>query len=198
MSKKDTRSIAYIFNEMDPSEEVEFLREIECNSNLLIEVETLRRVNQRIKNLPEIEPPVEIVNSVQDFAKKEKAPDRNQNRTFIYSAVAALVAIGITSGIFIIENPQPQDSGTTQQASVTSSTALPQSSSSEIQRSDSNEVLPWIDNNEVLHFNGRSQFRSAADIDSIFNASHQKLTPVNDPVHSRVYQNHFHLTGNRR
>jgi hypothetical protein len=54
MRKTDTKSIAYLFKEMDPSEEVEFERSLKSNENLLIEVESFRQTNERLQPLPSL------------------------------------------------------------------------------------------------------------------------------------------------
>lgn len=197
MSKKDTRSIAYIFNEMDPSEKVEFLRELESNSNLLIEVETLRNVNGQIDKLPKMNPPKHIVDSVQDFAKSQKKNTLAKNSASLYLAVAAVIVIGLTTGIFMLDDQTTTNSDNTQEASITGSTSLTESPV-QANQSSANDVTPWVDRNEILHFQSRSQFGTVADFDSIRANSQQKLIRVTDPVHTRIYQGHLHLTGNRR
>ena len=197
MSKKDTRTIAYIFNEMDPSEEVEFLRELENNSNLLIEVETLRNVNGQFDNLPKMDPPKHIVKSVQDFAKNQKKNTLTKHSSPLYLAVAAVIVIGLTTGIFMLDDQSSTNSGNSQEASVTGSTSLTQSPV-QLNQHSAKDVTPWVDRNEILYFQSRSQFGNAANFDSIRANSQEKLIRVTDPVHTRIYQGHLHLTGNRR
>lgn len=197
MSKKDTRTIAYIFNEMDPSEEVEFLRELESNSNLLIEVETLRNINGQLDQLPEVNPPDHIVKSVQDFAQKNKKATLLQSSPSVYIAVAAMVVLGLTTGIFLLDDQTSQNSNTTQEAAISGSTNFSQSPAN-TQESPAREVTPWIDRNEILHFQSRNQYGNVANFDSMRSNSQQKLIRVTDPVHTRIYQGHLHLTGNRR
>lgn len=197
MSKIDTRTIAYIFNEMDPSEKVEFLRELEANSNLLIEVETLRNINGQLDQLPEVDPPDHVVKSIQDYARNNKKTIFKQNYPATYFAVAAMVVLGLSTGIFLLDDQSAQNNNTSQEAAITGSTSFSQSPAN-TQESSARDVSPWIDRNEILHFQNRNQYGNVANFDSMRSNSQQKLIRVTDPVHTRIYQGHLHLTGNRR
>lgn len=194
MSTKENRSIAYIYNEMDPSEKLEFERDLKNNSDLLIEVESLKKIAKNLDQLEPVDPPDHVVEAVYHSAKK-KSSANNYWKSIAYS-VAALLLIGLTSGIFLIEDNQLQDSSN-QQAESASVTAggtnlfsQPVSGSS-ISRKN---LQPWVDNNEILYFKGQTASESSAVPDSIRNASLKKLTPVNPSgVSSRQQQ--LQLTG---
>src|SRR5690625_7192981 len=64
MNNKSDRCISYIYNEMDPSEQMEFERELEQNQNLLIEVETLRKVSGRLQDIRWMDRPAELVEPI--------------------------------------------------------------------------------------------------------------------------------------
>ncbi|NBB76810.1 MAG: hypothetical protein GVY02_05470, partial [Bacteroidetes bacterium] len=104
MSSKDHRSITYIYNEMDPSEEIEFERELEINSDLLIEVESLKQVKNKLHCLEQFDPPKELVEAVCHQAhEKGSQQQKGPGRTVFY-AVAAIVLIGMTSGVWLADS----------------------------------------------------------------------------------------------
>lgn len=199
MSKKDTRTVAYIFREMDPSEEVEFKRDLMKNDNLLIEVESLKKTSEKIEDLPQFDPPVHIVESVQEFARSKKKKPKYKDVPSMFIAAAAMLVIGLTSGIFLFEDPTSQNNETnSQEAAITGTSTFTQPVNQPSQNNNTNTVSPWVDRNDVLYFQTRNQFGNTAHIDSIRANSQHKLIRVTDPIQTRMYQGHLHLTGNRR
>lgn len=192
MSTKENRSIAYIYNEMDPSEKLEFERDLESDSNLLIEVESLKTISENLDQLGYINPPDHIVQAVYDSAKKSSSQSANNYwRTFFYAA-AAILLIGMTSGIFMMNDPQSDaGNGQAESASVSVSPVFSQP----VNSSNPQGVAPWVDNNEILYFQGRTGSGMQTEIDSMRNDSYKKLTPV-DPSEVRPYQR-LQLTGSR-
>ena len=75
MQKNDEDCIRYLMREMDPSEEIEFEREMMSNENLLIEVESLRSTYNKVKKLPLKQAPKELLNRV----KEEAVLNQQQN-----------------------------------------------------------------------------------------------------------------------
>lgn len=191
MKNKDTNSIAYIFNEMDPSEEVEFERELQKNSNLLIEVETLKNTKNRLNKLPQVAPPEHLVISIQLQAEKKAELSKRRKQFTVYSAVAAVLVFGFMSGIFLYDSSEPQEAAT--QASVGSAGNLQQ-----LAVPANEDLTPWVDQNEVLRFTDQFQAGNEATFDTVFRHSFQKLTPVTDPVQSRAYQRNLQLTGSKQ
>lgn len=190
MTRKNTDSIAYIYNEMDPAEEVEFERKIRDNENVLIEVESLRSLKEKLNQLPLISPPEYIVDSVCKAACDGKT---KKNRFPIYSAVAAVLVVGLTSGFLLFGEEGSNDNNNgLNQAAIGSTSSLQQQS---ISNSDRIELQPWVDRNEVIHFSDRVLNPDNPTFDSVFKNSYQKLTPVSDPIQSRRYQQNLHLTG---
>lgn len=193
MKKKDTNSIAYIFNEMDPSEEVEFERELQSDNNLLIEVESLKNAKKRLDKLPRFSPPEYLVDSVKLMASKKAEASKRRKQYTVYSAVAAVLVVGFMSGMFLYDSSSiPEE---TDKAMVGSSNNLQQVILPA--RQDEN-LSPWVDQNEVLRFTDQLKSEDKATFDTVFKHSFQKLTPVTDPIQSRVYQRDLQLTGSNR
>lgn len=191
MTKKNTDSIAYIYNEMDPAEEVEFERKIRDNENILIEVESLKSLKEKLNQLPLLSPPEDVVDSICKAASDGKT---KKNRFPIYSTVAAVLVVGLTSGFLLLgENGSNDNNRGINQAAIGSTSSLQQQS---ISNSDNIDLKPWVDRNEVLHFSDRVLNPDNPTFDTVFKNSYQKLTPVSDPIQSRRYQQNLHLTGN--
>lgn len=197
MSKKVTNSISYVFNEMDPSEEVEFERELSSNNNLLIEVESLKKTKGQLDNLPLMEPPKNVVSSIQQHAERYSRSRRRNANIPIYTAFAAVFLIGLTSGFFLLNQPE-NSSGETNRAGLNNVPLLQNSTSTSASSTTRERIKPWVDENEVIRFTDRFQAAEQTSFDSIFKNSFQKLTPVTDPVERRAYQQSLQLTGSRQ
>lgn len=197
MRKKDTNSIAYLFNEMDPSEEVEFERCLLDNENLLIEVESLKKVKQKLSSLPRFTVSVEVLDEIYSKAGNKTVKQKITWKKFIYYTAAAILIAGLTGIVLILD--QGSQNSDTNRATVSSNNYLFQQSQGSDNFSQSRaDVAPWIDNNDILHFNDRLQSSESASIDSLFKNSYQRLTPVTDPTQTRLYQRNLHLTGSRQ
>lgn len=192
MNKKDTNSISYIFNEMDPSEEVEFERELELNNNLLIEVETLKNTKERLQNLPDVNPPAHLVQSVRMMAAKKASDSRRRKQFSVYSAAAAVLLMAFASGFFIYDNEHSSENAPAEQAGMAGSAEFQNVMSPADQPE---ELTPWVDQNEIIRFTDQFQRENQASFDTVFKHSFQKLTPVTDPVQSRIYRRELQLTG---
>lgn len=196
MSTKKTDSVAYIFEEMDPSEKVEFERLLRMDENLLIEVESLRAVNNKISELPVYSAPDELLESVCiQAAEKAESTRKNRKKPFYYAA-AALLSIGFTAGALLMETSETSSqNGAASMGSVGSTGSIPQTEQSVGEHNS--DLTPWVDRNEILHFTGNTSNPNANRTDSLLQNSYQRLTPVSDPSQSRVYRRNLHLTGSR-
>lgn len=193
MSTKENRSIAYIYNEMDPSEKLEFERDLENDSDLLIEVESFKKISKNLNQLGHIDPPDHVVQAVYDSARNSSSQSgSNHWRTFFYSS-AAILLIGMTSGIFMMDQQESDGNrGQAESASISTSPVISQP----VNSSAAQTPAPWVDNNEIIYFQGIAGSGSQqAEIDSMRNDSYKKLTPV-DPSGVRPYQR-LQLTGSR-
>jgi hypothetical protein len=199
MKTKDHKSVAYLFKEMDPSEEVEFERILKGNENLLIEVESLKKVNERLCSLPYLSAPADVLDDVCRRAGEKKVkPKTNWIRPF-YLATAALVMVGFTGGILFMDSTSSEQNSTSDHAGAGSTNMLYSDQEEPGNLSESKaKITPWIDNNDILHFNERLQNPESAQIDSMLRDSYQRLTPVTDPYQSRMYQRNLHLTGSQQ
>src|SRR6056297_1530461 len=202
MSKIENRCIAYIYNEMDPAERLEFERELQKDEDLLIELETLKRTAGCLNGLRCIEPPEFVIDHVKIKAESKtvKKKDTVSYKYLFASAAITLFAV-MVYGVVILQDQQQADSADT----VSSST--PESSFSSVGNitavsvgsgGETDEVTPWVDHDEVIHFHERFNRGSVASVDSMFNHSLKKLTRINSSGTVQQVQQQIHLTGGNR
>jgi anti-sigma factor RsiW len=199
MSTKENRSIAYIYNEMDPSEKLEFERDLNNDNDLLIEVESLKKISKDLNQLEQISPPAHVVDAVFNSAKINSQESSKPYWKPIFYSAAAILLVGITSGIFLLEDPTGQNdiNQETESASVATGVQLFSEPANTSYPSEDRERLePWVDNNEVFYFQGQTASDNSLVSDSIRNESLKKLTPVN-PAGQQMGRRHLQLTGSR-
>lgn len=200
MKKKDISSVAYLFKEMDPSEELEFERDLEKNENLLIEVESLRSVQEKLSELPEFSAPDHVLEQVCKQAESKGRAARISPLRPYYYAVAALLLVGFTAGALILEQSGSDSSSADRAVTGFSQFQTDESSSPAAQEpntEDRAKVSPWVDNNEVLRFGERSQSAESDSMDSVLRDSYNRLTPVTSPSQASPVNRQLHLTGSR-
>ena len=138
--------IRYLMREMDPSEEIEFEREMLKDENLLIEVESLRKTYQKLGKLPLKEAPEHIVNKVINDAVKHQETRVHRTRIWVMNfskAVASVAAalLFISTGIYFYGQPWGE---------------APQNQAAEIQPLEASAVTPWVDRNDIIELAGAS------------------------------------------
>lgn len=192
MSKKNTKSIKYILEEMDPAEKIEFEREMNQNPDLLIEVESIKRMQQRLNDLPKFSPPKQLSESILALAADESVKEGSNNFRFFLSA--AVLLFGLTAGSLFLENPFEKESG-----DVHSQSSLNLSSSTvDSESKGTSKVVnlsPWIDRNNVLRLSGFDAGNSNARLIDL-NESNSKLRPSDNSFYRESVTRSLHLTGN--
>ncbi|MEQ9092175.1 MAG: hypothetical protein RIE52_13860, partial [Balneola sp.] len=166
MQINDEDCIRYLMREMDPSEEIEFEREMMSNENLLIEVESLRSTYNKVKKLPLKQTPAEILNKVKEQAVSDQQKRLRSSFKLIgwfgkTVAVAATILLLISVSVYFI------DFGT-----LTSSPAQTTVISA-------GTVQPWVDRNEIINISDRTDAVQAQRIGAEYEKSYEKLIPVN-------------------
>lgn len=165
MQINDEDCIRYLMREMDPSEEIEFEREMMSNENLLIEVESLRSTYNKVKKLPLKQTPAEILNKVKEQAVSDQQKRLRSSFKLIgwfgkSVAVAATILLLISISAYFI------DFGT-----LTSSPAQTTVISA-------GTVQPWVDRNEIINISDRTDAVQAQRIGAEYEKSYEKLIPV--------------------
>ena len=145
MQKSEDVCIRYLMREMDPSEEVEFEREMMADENLLIEVESLRKTYQKLGKLPLWEPPPDLSAKIATEAvqAQQEQISRSNRWTNIMSrsVAAAAVAILIISTALYFSNGEAYTQTDTIQNAENLTTET---------------VAPWVDRSNTIHFAGTS------------------------------------------
>ena len=166
MQINDEDCIRYLMREMDPSEEIEFEREMMSNENLLIEVESLRSTYNKVKKLPLKQTPAEILNKVKEQAVSDQQKRLRSSFKLIgwfgkSVAVAATILLLISVSVYFI------DFGTLT-SSPTQTTVI-----------SAGTVQPWVDRNEIINISDRTDVVQAQRIGAEYEKSYEKLIPVN-------------------
>ncbi|CAN5143845.1 hypothetical protein BH23BAC3_BH23BAC3_11100 [soil metagenome] len=189
MSKKDTKSIKYVLNEMDPAEKIEFEREMEYDPDLLIEVESIKRMQKRLDQLPSFTPPKELSESVLSLAAEESSKDGSNNLRFFLTA--AVLLLGLTTGSLFIDNPFESD-GANYQASINLSSPTVGVESNNY--SSNGNLSPWIDRNNILKLSGFDTGNYNTRLWEL-NDNHTKLRPSDNSLYRNTVTRSLHLTG---
>ncbi len=169
MQKTESVCIRYLMREMDPSEEIEFEREMMRDENLLIEVESLRKTYQKLNKLPLKEPPTELVERIASEAVQTQREMLNRSRKWMFYmsrsvAAAAVLILMISSGVYFLGGESTNEPGST--APVVANTG---------------EVEPWVDRSNMIHFAGTSiQQDNPEPIQQEVEESYSKLKLVNE------------------
>jgi len=168
MQINDEDCIRYLMREMDPSEEIEFEREMMSNENLLIEVEILRSTYNKVKKLPLKQPPTEILDKIREQAvSTQKKNIRSSLNLFGWLgkavAVAATLLLLLSSGFYFFEPVANVFNTTENNAQV-----LPNTS-----------VQPWVDRNQVIKVSDRIDAIKAQNIGDDYEKSYDKLILIN-------------------
>ncbi len=169
MQINDEDCIRYLMREMDPSEEIEFEREMMSNENLLIEVESLRSTYNKVKKLPLKQTPAEILEKVKKQAVSDQQKQLRSSFMLIgwfgkTVAVAATILLLISVSVYFIDFGALTDSP------------------SETTIISAGSVQPWVDRNEIIKISDRTDAIQAQRIGADYEQSYEKLIPVNKVV----------------
>lgn len=170
MQNNEDGCIRYLMKEMDPSEELEFEREMMEDENLLIEVESLRKTFQHLGKLPVLDPPKTLTDKISETATTTQKQRIDQTRKWAALmaksvAVAAVFLMIASTGIYFYGNSNSDgiDVGNN-----------PSSASV-------NGVQPWVNRNNVIRFAGTaSQGANPQPLQQDVEQSFKKLKLVND------------------
>lgn len=178
MHTDENNAIRYLMKEMDPSEEMEFEKQLREDENLLIEVESLRVTNQKLSVLSLKNPPKHLTKKITDDATQLQSGRVNNtyNVAFLFKRglAAAILLAAFTGGYYFYsdfpDSPQPA-------------------------ASDTENVDPWVDRNEVIRFSENGLPAQTPTIQTEFTKSYEKLQLVNDPATNSTSNNRVLLTG---
>lgn len=209
MRNEDNDCIRYLMKEMDPSEELLMERAMMEDEDLLIEVESMRQTLTKLDKLPQMDPPSDVTDSIMEQAAEQAEKNRRSHNAlapvFKY-AVAATLALTVTAGgMWFYMGADQQQSGSTKTASVAPGNSSRVTSSDLSNASLNNKgttastsresgVEPWIDRNDILHF--EDHFGSQdSNFKAIIRNATQKLQLIEQPMHGTSRVKSLQLTG---
>jgi len=168
MQKNDEDCIRYLMREMDPSEEIEFEREMMSNENLLIEVESLRSTYNKVKKLPLKQTPQDLLSKVKEQAVMGQRKKLRSSYFMIgwlgkTVAAAATILLLISTGVYFFEPFSDGINSNGVDGKVNSSTS----------------VQPWVDRNQVINISDRIDVIKARNMGDEYEKSFEKLILVN-------------------
>lgn len=170
MLNNEEALIRYLMREMDPSEEIEFEREMLKDEDLLIEVESLRKTYQKLGKLPLLSPPRSLTNQITQAAVSKQQARVQNSRIWVMNfprAVASVAAaIMIVSGTYLFGGfGEVEEVGDPALASQTVA---------------ADDVTPWVNRNDVLMFSGTAaQPEMTESVQTDITQSFDKLRLVN-------------------
>jgi hypothetical protein len=179
MHTYENNAIRYLMKEMDPSEEMEFEKEMREDENLLIEVESLRASNKKLSDLPFKNPPEKLTKAITQQAVQTRSRTKSSTSHitfFIKRGIAAAILLSAFTGGYVYYSGYAE---TQPESTVT----------------DTDTVEPWVDRNEILKFSEGEQVDQSSTIQADLNRSYQKLQLVNDPTSGNSSGNSILLTG---
>ena len=207
MINEDNACIRYLMKEMDPSEEVLMERAMMEDDDLLIEVECMRQTLKRLDQLPRVNPPAHLSDSIIKEAVEYKRKSFRSSRILSYGSIkyaaAALVVIGTTVGSLLVYNDYSgftAEENTDLTAAKGTNTNTPEPAQQNVQaasvesQSIEGDVAPWIDRNDIIYFQDRFSENNTA-FESLVKSSTEKLTPIDDPFIFNAGSRTLQLTG---
>lgn len=211
MTFDENSPVRYLMKEMDPSEELLFEKKMMEDENLLIEVESLRKANHRLADLPLLDPPQRLRRNVLLEASERSRRENVSSRRYYLSAAAALLLTFTAGAYLLVGESEPAASADAGSADVPApasapaitppTLALPSIQTPETPASASGAAdnpAPWVDNNQELHFLDRFSSEHAERFDSLFHNSMQRLRPLRDDGgDGRDPARGLHLTGSQ-
>ncbi len=169
MLNSEEGCIRYLMREMDPSEEVEFEREMMQDENLLIEVESLRSTYKKLGKLPLKTPPRHISEKVLADAVAIQKKEIRRNSLIVgwlgkSVAAAAVVILSVSTGYHFMTEHSDADPSTTNSTQVVRSSM----------------VQPWVDRNQVISISDNQNAGRSQLLDEAYSDSYNKLILVED------------------
>ena len=204
MTFDENDSLRYLMKEMDPSEEILFEQRMMEDEDLLIEVESLRNVYQRLSDLPDMNPPEDLSRKMVARAAEYQRERRNNVQRTVYLSAAATIVVAFMAGAYLVMDPiqQQGDGVSNTDIQETRSAASPTFPSLEVfplldaESSVPGAPSPWVDRNQELHFMDRFDNERAEAFDSLMQHSLERLQPRQSPGGERSEPTRgLHLTG---
>jgi hypothetical protein len=162
---------------MDPSEELEFEKQMREDEDLLIEVESLRATNKKLSALTDLNPPKHVIENISK--KAEHAAQQYSGYSFkdvVVRGAAAAIFLASLAGGYIYYSPVPVETGSANIA-------------------NGQTVEPWVDRNNILRYAGEVPNTTETTMHPDLLKSYDKLQLVSEPMGTTSSSNRILLTG---
>ncbi len=202
MSNVDELCVKYVFDELDPSEVTLVEQAMINDQNLLIEVESLRSTWKKLKNLPELEPPSNISDSVIDQAKDYSNQQQFFGNNWRNPGLLATAAIVLFSLLISTVYLLPSDAVTGDQTDKSSfsasvgANALSGSDSFELNQLNHESFRLWNGYTNMVYIGGVDEQADRSVPDSLQQGMLPTESKSNPILISPVFRD-FQLTGTR-
>jgi hypothetical protein len=192
MQQDENAVIRYLMKEMDPSEELLMERAMMEDDDLLIEVESMRKMLHRVDDLPAKQPPADLTKSLvqqaADYKKQQSRWPSVPSGFYKYAAVL-IIGAGLSSGLWMFFDSSPEAPVIDNPAAIIS-TLQPEAA-----ENVAADAEPWVDRDDVIYFQDMFN-EGSTGYNAILEASMEKLTPVNNqPFRTNPNARGVQLTG---
>lgn len=218
MTLDTNNSIRYLMNEMDPSEAIQYERELEKNPDLRIEIESMRRAADRLHQVPHFSAPQTVLNEALSFAS-QKAQHRKRihlrNRTL---QAAAVLTLAILPALYFnsSESESISDPGSLAQTTpsspwidqnesirlavtgVVGNTSTPSPQTGVVQSTSTQQTRTASPTFFLTMESENGNRQTAGVLDSIYQESFRKLRPIQQEVQLPTTPRDLQLTGSAR
>ncbi len=177
MQHDENAVIRYLMKEMDPSEELLMERAMMEDDDLLIEVESMRKMLHRLEDMPDRQPPADLSGSIVQQAadyKKQQSRWFSVPADFYKYAAVLIIGAGLGSGVWMFFDTSPEaPANNYDNPAAIISTLQPEAADN-----SNADAEPWVDRDDVIYFQDMFN-EGSTGYNAIHEASMEKLTPVN-------------------
>lgn len=197
MQNVDELCIKYVLNELDPSELPLIEQAMREDSNVLIEVESLRSTLRKLEKLPHTAPPVNVQEKVRLLAQNTaKSRIRAKQMKVVWSGLLAAAVVVLGFGIYFYPNEASQSIAEIevnhhlQPAQAAVATPVQQNGLFRVAASnETTKAEPWVDRQNIIRLNisvtPEGFIQMGADHQHLANTS--GLRPIQEPSRPTSY-----------
>lgn len=198
MQNVDELCIKYVLNELDPSELPLIEQAMREDSNVLIEVESLRSTLRRLEKLPNTTPPSVVQEKVLQAAKLASVKRKRVAQLKVWSGFLAAAVVVFSFGIYFYPNQPVQTIAETEVEATQTLQATQAGISATSQQSGlfraavtspTDMAEPWVDRQNIIRLNisvtPEGFIQMGTDQQHLVNSS--GLRPVEQPSRPSSY-----------
>ncbi|MEX0680417.1 MAG: hypothetical protein WD097_03475 [Balneolales bacterium] len=204
MSSVDELCVKYVFDELDPSENILVEQAMIDDQNLLIEVESLKSTWRKLKKMPELQPSENLTDAILSQAREHANQQQFffgrqwKNPGLMATAAVVLFSLSITTAYLLPRNnhSEPATAGT--QWTMESHAAamnLPSVYSLNERENNRDQISPWIDRSNMIYLGSTEEQEMLGSRDSLNINGFRNLRTNRHTVVAPSLMKDIHLTG---